>query len=94
MRRKIWKFVLPPTKVSQIMMPVGAKVLSVMEQNNEPVLWALVDPEKTLETRGFRLVMTGEEFDDENTGNYIGTFTVFRSTLLLVVHVFEENDLR
>jgi hypothetical protein len=72
-----------------IVMPKGATILSVQTQNNEPVLWALVDPEAEDVVRVFRIVLTGEELSNEEaaTLKYVDTFLL--SSGHFVGHVFE-----
>jgi hypothetical protein len=39
----IWKYVLKLTDFQEISMPLGAKVLSAMEQDGQICIWCLVD---------------------------------------------------
>ena len=55
--RKIWKFNLVP----EIVMPKGAKILSIGTQGPDMCIWALVDPEEATETRCFWLAGTGHD---------------------------------
>lgn len=67
--KQIWKF-----QVSGIIeMPADAKILTVQNQNGDPCIWALVDPNQKMDARMFTIVGTGKPFDDTNTV-YIGTF--------------------
>jgi hypothetical protein len=86
--RAIWRYTFPaapgvyPTK-----MPIGARVLHVREKRNGPTVWAEVDPDADiLETRTFRVVATGEEFD--GGWSYLGTAHTHDGAL--VWHVMEE----
>ena len=99
----IWKFTMMaharqgarPIRF-EIPMPPGAFVLHVgIQRNNEPAIWALVNPEAhpaSYETRVFYGLMTGENlpFDPLAPGA-----PQHRGTLLLddgefVLHLFEE----
>lgn len=55
-----------------LQMHKGAQPLSVEQQRDLPVLFALVDDELPLETRIFRTVTTGEIFNPEGS-IFIGT---------------------
>ncbi len=69
-----------------LLLPTGAKVLTVTTQYGEPVMYALVDPNAPTEERTFRCIPTGKEFDPAGL-TYIDTFTVEGN---LVFHCFEE----
>lgn len=71
-----------------VMMPKGARVLSVQVQNGRPCLWAAVDPsEQTLEERWFRIAGTGHPIQDDVVDGFIGTIQMYDGRL--VFHVFE-----
>ena len=80
----------------EIEMIKGAKILCVREQpeiNEQGKLqvigrvWALVNPAETeTEKRYFRLIGTGEKFEDGNL-KYIGTYQVYNGSIIL--HLFE-----
>jgi hypothetical protein len=82
--KAIWKYPINP--YSTLQMPEGAKVLSVQTQDNQPQLWALVDPDKPKVGRTFAAVPTGDPFDDEGY-TYIATFQIDNGGL--VFHLFE-----
>ena len=86
MNRTIWKFPLAVGDVSQIAMPEGAEILSVQTQQEQPCLWALVDPGATLEARSFRLAGTGHPIFEDNI-RFIGTFQLSGGSF--VGHLFE-----
>jgi hypothetical protein len=69
--RRIFKYEIPVESRFVIMMPKGAQVLSVGRQGPLPYLWASVDPAQSFEPRVFRLVTTGEVFNEERLW-YIG----------------------
>ena len=74
----------------------GAEILCVREQpeiNEQGIpqitgkVWALVNPAETeKEKRYFRLIETGNKFDDDNL-KYIGTYQVYGGKIIL--HLFE-----
>ena len=91
----VWKFLLPvivgsPVAIGlgpfEIEMPRGASVLAVAMQENDPVLWALVDPKQPMEKRRFLLAGTGEREIPAKGFLYVGTFQM----RWFVGHVFQE----
>lgn len=89
MSKTIWKFPIEVADVQKILMPVGAKVLTVQEQNSIPCIWALVDPEADREIRFFEMFGTGHPilYSAGVSREYISTFQVRDDSL--VFHVFE-----
>jgi hypothetical protein len=72
-----------------VALPVAAEILTVREQDGCPTLWALVDPpgpNSVIERRRFRLVATGETFEEQGS-QFLGT--VFMDYGRLVYHLFE-----
>jgi len=92
MKKSIYKFKLTVTDYQQILMPVGAKILSVQEQNNTPCVWAICDvkTDKT-EQREFEIFGTGNPYyDNSHFGKehkFIGTFQL--PNFGFVGHLFE-----
>jgi len=82
----IWKFNLQTIDKQEVLMPVGAEILTVQIQNGEPCLWARVDTEQRVEMRRIAIHGTGHELPD-TTGKYIGTYQMANATLIF--HVFE-----
>lgn len=70
--RTIWKFNVLGRDFG-VAMPRGARVLAVQAQNDNAVMWALVDPNAEPIVREFRLVLTGGTADVDGW-NYVGTF--------------------
>lgn len=70
-----------------IMMPFGATILSIQEQNGVMVLWAAIDPAADCEARFFALVKSGRPLDGIDINNYVGTVQTHGSSP--VWHVFE-----
>jgi len=89
MNKTIWKFPLKVTDGQNISMPVGSEILTVQTQNEEPCLWALVDPKATTEIRFFEIFGTGHPvgYDMGVSRKYISTFQLRGGAL--VFHVFE-----
>lgn len=91
MTRTVWKFAVPLTGVTdllQIDMPVGAKVLSAVNQDEHLVLYALVDPKANRERRVFRVAGTGHPIESfVSSRAFVGTVLFARGKFVL--HVFE-----
>lgn len=84
--RMIWKYTLQA--FTELEIPSGAEVLDVQVQSGEPQLWALVDPNASLELRRFVFFGTGHPISKENL-RYVSTFQMLGGAL--VFHVFEET---
>lgn len=64
-KRRIFKYELEIKPRQIIMMPHGAMVLSVGRQGPLPYLWASVDENQPPHPRIFRVVTTGEVYNEE-----------------------------
>ena len=72
MTKSIWKFKVDRTEV--VLLPEGAKVLSVGVQGNDLVLWALVNPKaKSVEALNLKVIPTGDMIPDGEVLDFIGT---------------------
>ena len=82
--KTIWKFPIPVQDIIyRVMMPEGAEVLHFDVQNDQPTIWARVDPARSLVPHTFRLAGTGHLLN--NAGRHLGT--CFHGPL--VWHLFE-----
>ena len=85
--RKILKYPLTITDEQPLRLPLGSEILSVMEQNDQIVLYALIDADQkltseyTISIRG-----TGHNIDELTINNFIGTCKLFNGHLMY--HVF------
>lgn len=87
-QKTIWKFPLKTVGVQTIQMPLFSEILTVQEQFNEPMMWALVDPEQSERVpRTFEMVGTGHGMHDNYVRKYIGTYQMDAGNY--VFHVFE-----
>ena len=84
MNKVIWKFPLNLTDIQDVLLPIGAQILSVAEQNGVICLWAVVDPEAEDGTRLIEIHGTGNDF---GPGNRLFLGTVVMNAF--VWHVFE-----
>lgn len=89
--RVIWKYRIPEydgrgmiTSRPVIDMPDGARILTLQLQDDEPTLWAVVDPERVAAPRSFVIVGTGHPVP-EDVGDYVGSW----QWPGLVWHLFE-----
>lgn len=79
----IWKYQLFEPRTC-LMMPQGARILTMQEQAGVPTLWAAVNPTAPLEKREFATVGTGHSFNPRGM-EYIATW--FQGPF--VWHLFE-----
>lgn len=93
MKRYVYRYELPLTWRPQILLPQGARVLSVGPPRDGRVtldLWALIDPQNDTmmgrQARQFRVVGTGHPLP-EDAGLFVGSVTSHDGQL--VWHVFE-----
>ena len=87
MEARIWKYELAITDTQEVMMPQGALILSVANQNGKLCLWAMVVPANPDSRRIIEIIGTGNPFEVD-TGidrKFIGTAIIGS----LVWHVFE-----
>ena len=88
MTRQVWKFPLVINDLTSIEMPAGSRVLTVVNQNENVCLYALVDPEATNVRKVFRVAGTDHPIEAfVSYKNYVGT--VLLKSGSLVFHVFE-----
>lgn len=85
--KTVWKFPLVLEDTCALMMPVGAKILTVQAQAGWPCLWAIVNPDAPQEARLFALVGTGHSVPEWEL-DYIGTVQIEPG---LVFHLFERK---
>ena len=89
MEKTIWKYELEITDNQNILMPIGAEILTVQMQDGTPCLWALLNPEADIEKRYIEIFGTGHPVscDLGSARKYISTFQMSNGEL--VFHVFE-----
>lgn len=74
--KTIWKFRIPQFPSEVVHLPVGAQLLSLQTQgDDQPYLWALVDPCAPVKEVSFATYGTGWDLPDD-PGTYIGTYQV------------------
>jgi len=83
---RIWRYELAAFDPSSVIMPEGARILSVGEQDGRLCVWARVEPGARLVQRWLRVTGTGWECDVPAEARFIGTVQM-RSGM--VYHVFE-----
>ena len=90
MTKTIWKFQLKTEDIQTIKMPKGSEVLTVQTQYDQPVLWAIVNPnEEQKENRVIEIFGSGNPLPESvsETRKYISTFQSLKGAF--VGHVFE-----
>lgn len=84
MAKTIWKYEIPFSDTFTLDMPRGAKPASVAMQDDQPCLWAVVDPTLSPVSYKFAVVGTGHPAPDD--AQYLGQFQLHNG--ILVFHVF------
>lgn len=90
MSKTIHKYPLIIFGSQRVMMPAGAKILTVQLQDGVPCLWALVDTDFKSKERA--ILMRGTGYDVSDVGKYIDTFQMPVNDGVRVVHVFEGGE--
>jgi hypothetical protein len=85
--KTIWKFPVGAKTTVELLMPRGAQILSGETQNDEPYIWALVDPNAPRETRTFRVFGTGWDVDESEKLQFICTYKLQGG--FFIFHLFE-----
>ena len=74
-----------------VVLPKGARILSVGEQGGVPMLWAIVEDTAPLVERRLLAIWTGMDLPNSDPGRYIGTI---HSAGGLVTHYFDLGETR
>ena len=76
--RRVFKYMLKMEDVTEIVMPIGSKILTAQAQKDNPCIWVLVDDEVTTpRTRRFRIAGKGHPIKKEQDLEYISTFQMY-----------------
>lgn len=86
----VWKYPIPAADEFTVEMPEGTEVVTVQTQRDEPMFWALLDPDVPKYLRTFRVLPTGRELPDAEQWTYRGTFQVHDGSL--VFHLMERRS--
>jgi hypothetical protein len=82
----IYKYQFRIADETIVVMPQGAKILSVQMQNGVPTIWAMVVTESKMKERTLRCYGTGHELDTfAIQGTYLATLQING----FVWHIFE-----
>lgn len=84
----VYKYALQIEGFQEVDMPAGGVCLTAQIQNEDPYLWALVDPEAPTIKRRIHIYGTGHPVEG-HIHRYISTFQMRDGGL--VFHVFEEQ---
>lgn len=88
---KIWKFTIVPEDYQQVEVPVGSYFLSAIEQNDLPVVYALVNPVEPKVKVPILVRGTGHPIDSNILLMYrfLGTVSTHQGNL--VWHIFVDR---
>lgn len=94
-QKTIHKYQLLVTDEQDVIMPLGARILTIQVQNNIPCAWAIINPnEIQVERKRILLIGTGHKIDDDILKfnlSYISTFQLKEESL--VFHAFEFQNI-
>lgn len=86
--KKIFKYHLPIQQWQGVQMPRDAVILTVQPQDNQLMIWAIVNPENELQERKFAVFVTGQTIGSLINLNYLATCVTHSGQY--VFHVFEK----
>ena len=81
----VWKYPLEILDEQNIAIPLGSKFLNIIEQNDRPTMYFLVnDREEVMETKSISMRGTGHPVEREmsKASQYIGTISTFNDLLI------------
>jgi hypothetical protein len=88
--RVIWRFPFVINDSVMVLMPKGARVLSVEMVREQPSVYAVVDPDAPPAEVRFRLFGTGHVHSPTDfPSTFVGTFQIPEAAL--VFHLFQEE---
>jgi len=91
MQQRIFKYLLDQGE-QVINMPCGSTILSVDEQNDEIVLYAMVNPDVNPVSAGRRILVVGTGWEFSlNVEKFIGTVKLEYGALMF--HVFDGGEI-
>lgn len=82
----IHKYNLRVVDIQTINLPKDAIILSIQNQNGSLSMWCLIDTNDEMTPRTFRVIGTGERFEDEEACAFLATVQCDH----LVWHIFEQ----
>lgn len=92
---EVWRYDIKPSMNERgelsISMPREAQLLHVETKDEQPSLWALVDPKAEKIDRNLLVYGTGHPVPLFH-GKYVGTFLVKEMNVTLVFHVFDNGE--
>jgi len=88
--KKIFKYPIAKVDRQELVLPKGARILSAINQSEEIMLYALVDPEADHEERSIYIQGTGWEAADDILEKLQFVGTVELQSGALVFHVFAD----
>lgn len=90
MRKTIYKYPLEIVDEQVVLLPTGAKILTVQTQMDKPCIWAMVNPTAPNNMAlTIRIFGTGHTIKDSDSLEYIGTFQIYGGRL--VFHAFVQR---
>ena len=77
--KKVWKYDIPLHGDFELELPNDTKILCIKEQKGLPKMWMSVPQDVSphqMKKFKFKIVMTGEAYDEDLVGHYVGSFQI------------------
>ncbi len=89
---RVFKYEIPLADEPLVRLPIGARILSVGQQNDRLLLWAMVDPVEMRTRRHiFRVAGTGHEIADVSELKFLSSIQIEDGCTVL--HIFEREEI-
>jgi hypothetical protein len=89
----IYKYTCPPAVYDWVaQVHQGAEILGIDKQGGAYVFWALVEANALPVPRRFKLIATGQPFEDMPNAKYCGTINEFLVVNYFVLHLFDLGE--
>lgn len=90
--KKIFKYPIEVTDEQVVLLPTGAKILTIQSQGDIPCIWALVDPTAPRnEAVNIRIHGTGHDVPDSENLEYVNTFQMMGGRLVFHSFIVKYN---
>ena len=91
MKETVHKYHLEIEDEQEVLLPAGARILTVQPQNDVINLWAMVNPAATAEAVNIRMYGTGHPIDNGEE-EYLNTVQLYGGRLILHIFIMARNE--
>jgi hypothetical protein len=90
--KKIWKYEIPLHGDFELELPEESTCLCIFEQNEAPHMWiSIPNDQRNIKKYKYKVIQTGEFYDEDRVGQYIGTFQIKKEAQYYVGHLFRKG---